>query len=261
MILDAQAIGVRRGSALVVKDVSLTARPGELLGLIGPNGAGKTTVLRALCELDPLASGCVTYDGRTAAALGRRAFGRTIAYLAQGGRIHWPMRVADVVALGRLPHGLAALDSAAERAMAAADVAHLKDRTTGTLSGGERARVLLARALAVEAPVLLVDEPVAALDPYHQLQVMEALRACARAGNTVIAVLHDLTLAARFCNRLVLMTNGAVLAEGPPCDVLVPERVGEAYGVTIEIGMRDGEPFILPWRRQSVGPDDSEPPR
>ena len=117
-----------------------------------------------------------------------------------------------------------------------------------TLSGGERARVLLARALAVEAPLLLVDEPVAALDPYHQLRIMEVLRAYADEGRTIIAVLHDLTLAARHCDRLILLDNGKVKADGTPSDVLTPENLRETYRIEAKIG-EGGEPFVLPIRR------------
>lgn len=259
MIVAAHDISVRRGGRLAVDGLSLALQPGTLVGLIGPNGAGKTSLLRALCGLDPLAAGRITYGGRSRDDIGPRAFGRTLAYLPQGGRIHWPMRVEDVVALGRLPHGAARLDAAARRAMDLADVAHLAGRTTGTLSGGERARVLLARVLAVEAPILLADEPVAALDPYHQLQVMELLRATARAGVTVVAVLHDLTLAARFCDRLALMAQGALSAEGAPAEVLSAERMEAAFRVTLTRGAQDGEPFVLPWRRTAArDPNETE---
>lgn len=252
-MLEARAISAMRGAARVLDGVSLSVTGGELLGLIGPNGAGKTTLLRALCGLDLVETGTVAFAGRPLAELGRAQRGSTISYLAQGGRIHWPMRVADLVALGRLPHDPSPTpdDPAVERALRAADVVALRHRITGSLSGGERARVLLARALAVEAPVLLADEPVAALDPYHQLQVMELLRATARRGTAVALVLHDLTLAARFCDRLAVMHDGRILAEGPPGDVLRPDLMAQAFAVTVEQGTRDGEPFVLPWRRKA----------
>jgi iron complex transport system ATP-binding protein len=255
MMIEARGISVKRDGATVLDGVFLSVVRGELLGLIGPNGAGKTTLLRALCGLDAVEAGSLTFDGRPLADLGRAALGRTVTYLAQGGRIHWPMRVDELVALGRLPHTLSpdAHDPAVERALRAADVLSLRHRITGSLSGGERARVLLARALAVEAPVLLADEPVAALDPYHQLQVMELMRATARGGAAVVLVLHDLTLAARFCDRLALLHQGRLLAEGPPQEVLHPDRMEAAFAVTIQAGEREGEHFVLPWRRRESG--------
>ncbi|MFG1294279.1 ABC transporter ATP-binding protein [Xanthobacter variabilis] len=254
MIITASGISVRRGSRLVLEGVDLVARPGELLGLLGPNGAGKTTLLRAMAHLQETASGAVLYDGAPAERLGRRALGRELAYLAQSGRIHWPMPVEHVVALGRLPHGTPPeVDAAAvARAMAAADIADFAGRASGSLSGGEKMRVLLARALAVEGRALLADEPVAALDPYHQLHVMDVLRRQARAGQTVVVVLHDLTLAARFCDRVALLRAGRVLACGTPAEVMTPERLEAAYGVRVEIGERHGERFILPWSRLPV---------
>ncbi|WP_029003027.1 ABC transporter ATP-binding protein [Azorhizobium doebereinerae] len=251
MILSATSLTATRGARTVLEDVTLEARPGAVLGLLGANGAGKTTLLRLLAGLDAPHAGQVRFDGRPAHDLGRAELGRQVAYLAQNGAVHWPLKVEDVVALGRLPHRAApAADRAAvARAMAAADVAHLAGRATGTLSGGERRRVLLARALAVEGQVLLADEPVAALDPAHQLHVMELLRQVARGGATVVVVLHDLTLAARFCDRLALLAASRLLALGAPDEVLTPAHIAAAYGVSVESGRRDGETFILPWRR------------
>src|SRR5262249_55751347 len=198
-------------------------------------------------------AGCAGWGGRAHADLGSRELSQRVAYLAQAGSVHWPMRVESVVALGRLPHrrpmqGLDAADRAAiERAMVACDVVPFRARTMSEVSGGERLRILLARALAVEADILLADEPIAALDPLHQLQVMELLRMTARQGRGVVVVLHDLALAARFCDRLVLLAGGGVVGEGEPSVVLCDEHIATAYGVEVVRGERDGVPFVLPW--------------
>lgn len=251
MIITGQDLHAVRGTRKVLDGVSLEAHPGEVLGLLGANGAGKTTLLRLLAGLAAPAAGSVTFDGRAAAFIGRAEMGRQLAYLAQGGAISWPMTVEAVVALGRLPHGGDASAGAAviARAMAAADIAHLRARPAGSLSGGERMRVLLARALAVEGRALLADEPVAALDPAHQLHTMEVLRTKARDGQTVVVVLHDLTLASRFCDRIVMLSEGRLIACGAPTDVLTADILAAAYGVTVEAGLRAGETFILPWTR------------
>jgi iron complex transport system ATP-binding protein len=253
MQVEARGIAIRFGRLSVLEGVDVALRAGEMVGLIGPNGSGKTTLLRILANLRPPEAGEVRYDGRTASAIGQRVLAREIAYLAQGGNVHWQMRVETLVALGRLPHrrpfqGHDRTDrEAIERAMVAADVVAFRDRALGEMSGGERMRVLRARALAVEAAMLLADEPILALDPLHQLQVMALLRATAHAGRGVMVVLHDLALAARFCDRLVLLANGGILAEGPPMRVLTDTNVAQAYGIEVARGERDGVPFLLPW--------------
>jgi iron complex transport system ATP-binding protein len=232
-----EALDVDLDARPVLRDAGFSAQPGELIGLVGPNGAGKTTLLRAISQLIPARAGTVTWQGQALGSLDARARARTLAYLPQGQAVHWPLTARRLVGLGRLPSlgpfGRAGAqdEAAVERAMAAADVLAFADRLTSTLSGGERARVLLARALAVEAPVLLADEPTASLDPYHALEIMELLRRTADAGRLVVLVMHDLGLVARFCDRLVLVDGGRTVAEGPPRAVLTPERLRQVYRV------------------------------
>jgi iron complex transport system ATP-binding protein len=263
MHIEARGVTVRFGDAAVLAGVDLVVRPGELVGLIGPNGSGKTTLLRVLANLRLPDQGLLRYDGKSAAEFGTRALARRIAYLAQGGEVHWPMRADAVVALGRLPHrhgpGGTETDDrdAVERALVAADVVHLRARTMGQVSGGERMRILLARALAVEGDLLLADEPTTALDPLHQLQVMSLLRSTVGQSRGVVVVLHDLTLAMRFCDRLVLLAGGRVLDDGPPSRVLTDEHLAHAYGIRAVRGEKDGVPFIVPW--VAIGGDANAP--
>ncbi|MDO7834582.1 ABC transporter ATP-binding protein [Sphingobium sp. HBC34] len=251
----AQGLSVRLGRHAAVRNVDVTLQPGALVGIIGPNGAGKSTLIRALLGLARPQSGRVTIDGQDVARLGRQAVARAVAYLPQGQTLHWPLSVERLVALGRLPHlgplsRLSAQDEAAvEAAMTRADVLHLKGRIATELSGGERARVLLARALAVEARGLIADEPLAALDPGHQIDVMDLLRGEARGGALVVTVLHDLSMAARYCDRLLLMDGGAAVADGAPMDVLTADALGQVYGVTARIERHGDVPLILPTGR------------
>jgi iron complex transport system ATP-binding protein len=231
-----EGLGVSLGKRTVLQDVNASFEPGTLTGIVGPNGAGKSTLARAMLALVP-ATGRVRVDDVEARSLPRADLAKRIAYLPQGQTLHWPLSVERLVGLGRLPHlgpisRVAEGDAAAiQRAMARADVTALRDRIATELSGGERARVLLARALAVEAPGLIADEPLASLDPGHQIDVMDLLQTEARTGALVVAVLHDLTMAARYCDRLLLIDRGTVVADGPPAEVLTPANLRAVYGI------------------------------
>lgn len=247
--LSLQHVGVTLGRRAVLHDVSAAFVPGTLTAIVGPNGAGKSTLVRALLALIP-ATGSVQVDGVEAAAMPRAELARRIAYVPQGQLLHWPLTVERLVGLGRLPHlapmsRISDADTAAiERAMARADVLHLRDRVATELSGGERARAMFARALAVEAAALIADEPLASLDPGHQIDVMELLRGEAAAGGTVIAVLHDLTMAARYCDRLLLIDGGRAVADGPPAEVLTAERLRAVYGIEARVETGGAWPAI-----------------
>ena len=247
-------LSVRYNGDFALEKVSFCSESGEIVGLIGANGAGKTTLLRAAAGLLAY-SGKVELNSRSISDWPHRDFARTLAYLAQGHDAHWPMPVAEVVALGRLPH-LAFMgratetdQQAVEAAMGKTEIADLAERNVLTLSAGERARVMLARALAVEAPLLLADEPIAALDPYHQLHIMEVLKAEANSGRAVVVVLHDLTLAARFCDRIVLLSEGRIIADGRADAVLTEENLAAAYRITAHQGGAGDARYVVPWRR------------
>jgi iron complex transport system ATP-binding protein len=247
------------GKRAVLAGISATLQPGTLVGVIGPNGAGKSTLVRAMLGLVPTALGAVKVDGQAISALSPRELSRKIGYLPQGHTLHWPLSVERLVALGRLPHlapmsRITAQDQAIVReAMDRADVTHLAGRTATELSGGERARVMLARALAVGAGAIVADEPLASLDPGHQIDVMDLLSREARAGTLVVTVLHDLTMAARHCDRLLLIDGGRLMADGTPGDVLTHERMRVVYGVTAQIDLAGEAPAIVPVARVERG--------
>ena len=234
--LAAHNVMVRLGGAIIVERANLTLRGGELVALVGPNGACKTTLMRALAGLVP-ADGAITLGGNRLQDLTLRERARAVAYLPQGHIFHWPMAVADIVMLGRTPHADAFSSAspqdreAVARALATTETEAFAARPVTTLSGGEKARVALARALATQAPVLLADEPTAALDPRHQLVVMELLRTAARSGNAILAIMHDLTLAARFADRVLVMNEGKIVAEGAPDEALAPARLATVFGI------------------------------
>ncbi len=243
-LLTASGVTVRFGVTTIVEDASLSLKGGEFVAMVGPNGAGKTTLMRALAGLMP-SEGLVTLNGKLLNKLKPRERARALAYLPQGHVFHWPMSVESIVMLGRAPHtdafsGTTADDRAAvSRALATTETQSFADRAVTALSGGEKARVALARALATHAPVLLADEPTAALDPRHQLTVMELLRSAARDGNAVLAIMHDLTLAARFADRVLVMDRGRIVADAAPAEALAPERLAAVFGieaVSVDVG-------------------------
>lgn len=256
MSLSADGLSLRLGGRAILDRVSLAIRPGTLTGLVGPNGAGKTTLLRILAGVSLPDVGTVSLDGTALAGMPRDARARRVAVLFQGAGVGWPMRVREVVELGRAPHrrAFAPLDArdhaAVDRALMRADAAHLAGRSADTLSTGEGMRVLLARALAVEAAWLLADEPITALDPGHQLDAMALLHTVSREGVGVVAVLHDLTLAARFCDGVIVLDDGRIAADGPPAAILSDALLERVFGLVVERGTRaGGTTYILPWSR------------
>lgn len=252
-VISLRDVSVSLGGRPILQDVSLSLEKGRFVVLIGPNGAGKTTLLRAMAGL-VATTGAVMVDSVTIGALTRQKRAQKIAYLPQGHQVHWPLSVRDVVALGRFPHGLADPDTLPPEhaaiiasAMERTGTTTLAARNVQSLSGGERARVMLARVLAVDAPILLADEPTASLDPHHQLAVMHDLQAEARRGTLVIAVTHDIGLAARLADEVILIADGRLAAMGPPAEVFTPERLAGIYcirAVHQEIG---GETLLVPW--------------
>jgi iron complex transport system ATP-binding protein len=236
----------------VLRGLDLVAGPGQLTAIIGRNGAGKTTLLRTMAGLVAPRAGAVLLDGTPLGGWERWRLARALAYLPQERLVHWALSARAVVALGRLPYQpFGAGESAADRtaidaALAAMDAAHLGHRPVPELSGGERARVLIARALAQEPRALLADEPAAGLDPAHQLTLFRHLAGLAAAGRTVVVAVHDLSLAARFCHSIALVHEGRTLAAGKPADVLTPQHLAAAYGIRAHLRAVDGVPVVLP---------------
>jgi len=226
-LLSVRDLSVMRGNCPVVEDVSFAVEPSEIVGLIGPNGAGKTTLMRG-------ALGLLPFRGDSSlASLGPRERAKAAAWMPQSREIAWPVSVETLVTLGRIPHLPASADDAAavRRALDRLDLAAFRDRTATQLSGGEQARVLLARVLAQETPLVLADEPIAGLDPAHQIATMEVFRDLAAEGKSVIVALHDLGLAARYCTRLLLMDRGRLVADGAPSEVLTEANLRDIFGI------------------------------
>lgn len=253
----ARGLAVDLGGRRVLDAVDLSLSAGSLIGIIGPNGAGKSTLARALMGLVRPSAGAIAIDGDDLSRLPPSAIARRVAYLPQGTTLHWPLSVERLVGLGRLPHlapfsAVGADDRDAIRAaMRETGTLHLAERIATELSGGERARVMLARALATGARALIADEPLTSLDPGHQLDIMTLLRARATAGVLVIVVLHDLSLAARFCGRLLVVDRGRLVGDGAPGEVLTDRMLGGVYEIVAWRGAAHGQALLVPLARTS----------
>ncbi|MEA2943046.1 MAG: iron complex transport system ATP-binding protein [Bradyrhizobium sp.] len=252
-LLTAQGLGVVLGGRAVLNDVSLSLRSGHLVALVGPNGAGKTTLLRALAGLVS-SQGEIHVGGDALSSLPLRERARRFAYLPQGHVVHWPLPARDIVALGRIPHGatdparLTAKDAeVVQWAMQTTEVVEFSERRVTELSGGERSRVALARVLAVEAPVMLADEPTASLDPRYQIDVMTNLRKAADGGMLVIVVTHDLGLAARFADTVLVLSEGRLVAQGTPADALSEKLMHDVFRISAYRAQHQREVVIVPW--------------
>ena len=235
--VDARAISLSVEAKQLLDRVNLRARQGEFIGLIGPNGAGKSTLLRAISRVLNFQDGAVSLLGADLKSLPARKVAELLALVPQIAPYTQGFTAFELVLMGRYPHlgrfqveGRAD-DRIARDAMRLTETGAFSTRTIETLSGGERQRVFIARALAQEPQVLLLDEPTANLDVLHQLKILTLVRRLVDDGLTAIAAIHDLNLAARFCDRLVLLTSGRVLGDGSPQDVLTPETIEEAFGV------------------------------
>lgn len=231
MILAAQNLSLDRGGARVVASLSAALEPGAITAIVGPNGAGKSSLLLGLAGLLAPATGQVTLEGNALAALTPRARAQAIGYLPQAPEIAWDVAVENLVALGRLPWRDRGRD-AVEAALDALALQPLRHRPASRLSGGERARVLLARVLAGTPRWILADEPLAALDLAHQLALIAHLRDCAQAGQGVVVVLHDLALAMNHADRVLVLEHGTLVADGPPDEALSAGVIARVWGVS-----------------------------
>lgn len=254
----ASGIRVERGGRTVLDDVDLTVRAGEVLALVGPNGAGKSTLLAALSGDQPVVSGTVELDGRPLTAWTPAEMSRRRAVLPQQHTVGFSFTARQVVRMGRAPWQRTERGTNDEKvideSLAICDVAHLADRPFSVLSGGERARVALARVLAQDTETVLLDEPTAALDLGHQESVMAIARSRAAGGAAVVVVLHDLGLAAAYADRICVLEDGRAAADGAPADVLTEELLSRVYGHPVEVfeHPRSGATLVLP--RRDDGP-------
>ncbi len=244
-------LSLELGGSLILSGISATLNRGEMVGLIGPNGAGKSSLLRSILGLVKINNGSIIVDDTDINALSLKQRARKMAYAAQGAPVYWPLTVEHIIGLGRMPHlnpwqKIRPSDrDIINDAMIKTDCTHLKGRSVMTLSGGERARVLLARVLATKAPYVMADEPVAALDPAHQLGVMNILKELASSDCGVLVVMHDLSLAARYCDRIILLNEGKMIGQDKPDIMLNDDNLADVFSVRASRWKDQGEDFII----------------
>jgi len=257
-LLNAKNLSLSLGNKNVVEQLDIHISSNEFVGLIGPNGAGKSSLLRMLSCLVKPQTGNVNLSAQEGLApiekIPAQTRARFMAYLAQHETPAWPLSVRNLVALGRSPWNSAVNTNADDEvaisnALSMTGVTALAERPVTELSGGELQRALLARVFAGKPKLIVADEPIIALDVYHQLHIMELLQAHAQQGGAVIAALHDLSLASRFCSRLILMNHGKLIAEGEPIKVLTPENLARVYGISAHVDCRDDGVVIIPIKR------------
>ncbi len=232
-MIDVEGVAVDFGEVEVLSGVDLSVDPGEFVALVGPNGSGKTTLLRTVNDVLHPDAGTVRLDGEPVSSLSRREVSRRVATVPQDTHLGFSFTAEQIVEMGRTPHRSRVDwrddDPAVATAMERTETGHLADRPVDDLSGGERQRVLVARALAQDAPALLLDEPTASLDINHQVRVLDLARDLADEGHAVLAAIHDLDLAARFCDRMALLHDGVIVAAGEPATVLASDDLATAF--------------------------------
>ena len=240
VLLQAEGLRFSYGRRPVLADVSLTLRAGEMVGVVGPNGSGKSTLLRLISGVLRPSAGRLYFKGKSLADLGRRELARRMAVVPQNPHLPESFTVEEVVLLGRTPHlgllqGEGPRDlAAAHRAMELSGITGLAGRRVGELSGGERQRTLIARALAQEPSILLLDEPTAHLDVSHQIGILDTMaRLSSESGLAILAVFHDLNLAAQYCDWLIILSQGRVLAAGPPQEIITTANIRTAFGADV----------------------------
>lgn len=255
MLVETKNLSLRIGEKQLLNNISIGIEKGQIIGLIGPNGAGKSTLLKILANILSADSGSYHLAGKAISDYNEKDLAQKVGYLAQNATAHWPLKAQRLIELGRLPyqgvrqklkpHDNNIIQAAIEKT----ETAHLLDRVVTTLSGGEQTRVFLARLFAAEPEVIFADEPIAALDPYHQLHIMEILRDHAKKGGTVVVVMHDINLASRFCDQMILMENGAVRCFGSIHELLGDNILTNTFRIKLRMFCEGDSYAIVPWER------------